>query len=106
MALDISLVMENDVAKITLVGELDGSNAADFKVKIEEAAAAEARKLVLFMSELEFMASAGLRVLVFSKQKMGAGVDVYVIGAQEMILETIEKTGLNHSVIIQDEYQD
>lgn len=106
MSLDISLVVENDVAKITLVGELDGSNASDFKAKIEEAAAAEAKKLVLFMSELEFMASAGLRVLVFSKQKMGAGVDVYVIGAQEMILETIEKTGLNHSVIIQDTYQD
>lgn len=106
MALDINLVIENDVAKITLAGELDGSNATDFKAKIEEAAAAEAKRLVLFMSELEFMASAGLRVLVFSKQKMGAGVDIYVIGAQEMILETIEKTGLNHTVIIQEEYQD
>jgi anti-anti-sigma factor len=106
MALDITLDIQNDVAKITLVGELDGSNAADFKAKIEEAAAAEAKKLVLFMSELDFMASAGLRVLVFSKQKMGSGVDIYVIGAQEMILETIEKTGLNHTVIIQEEYQD
>lgn len=105
MALDINLVMEGDVAKITLVGELDGSNAGDFKVKIEEAAAAEAKKLVLFMNDLEFMASAGLRVLVFSKQKMGAGVDVYVIGADEMILDTIKKTGLNHSLIIQETYE-
>ncbi|BAQ65987.1 anti-sigma factor antagonist [Geminocystis sp. NIES-3709] len=104
MALDINLVIEDDVAKITLAGELDGSNAADFKAKIEEAAAASVTKVVLFMADLEFMASAGLRVLVFSKQKMGANVDVYVIGAQEMILDTIEKTGLNHTLIIQDKY--
>ncbi|MBL1210514.1 STAS domain-containing protein [Geminocystis sp. GBBB08] len=106
MALDISLVIDNDVAKITLVGELDGSNASDFKAKIEQAAAAEPKKVILFLEELEFMASAGLRVLVFSKQKIGAGVDIYIIGAQEMILESIEKTGLNHSFIIQEEYQD
>lgn len=105
MTLDINLVIEGEVAKITLAGELDGSNAGDFKLKIEEAAAAEAKKLVLFMDDLEFMASAGLRVLVFSKQKMGAGVDVYVIGADEMILDTIKKTGLNHSLIIQETYE-
>ena len=31
MALDLTLTIDNDVAKITLVGELDGSNASDFK---------------------------------------------------------------------------
>ncbi|AUC61667.1 hypothetical protein AA637_11155 [Cyanobacterium sp. HL-69] len=104
MALDLTLTIDNDVAKITLVGELDGSNASDFKTKIEEAAASEPKKLVLVMNDLEFMASAGLRVLVFSKQKMGAGVDVYVVGADEMITETIEKTGLHHSLIIQETF--
>jgi len=104
MALDLTLSIDNDVAKITLVGELDGSNASDFKTKIEEAAASEPKKLVLVMNDLEFMASAGLRVLVFSKQKMGAGVDVYVVGADEMITETIEKTGLHHSLIIQETF--
>ncbi|MBE9222349.1 anti-sigma factor antagonist [Cyanobacterium stanieri LEGE 03274] len=104
MALDLTLTVENEIAKITLAGELDGSNAADFKTKIEEAAAAEPQKLVLYMNDLEFMASAGLRVLVFSKQKMGAGVDVYVVGADEMIIETIEKTGLHHSLIIQETF--
>lgn len=105
MALDITLEIQDDVAKITLSGELDASTAGDFKTKIEEAATAEAKKLVLLVSELEFMASAGLRVLVFSKQKMGADVDIYVVGAQETILDTITKTGLHHSVIIQDTYE-
>jgi anti-anti-sigma factor len=105
MALDITLDVQDEVAKITLAGDLDASTAPQFKEKIEEAAAAEAKKLVLLMSDLEYMASAGLRVLIFSKQKMGADVDIYVVGAQEMILETIEKTGFHHSVIIQDTYE-
>ena len=104
MALDLSLDIQDDVAKITLAGELDASTAGDFKEKIEEAASAGAKKLVLLVSDLEFMASAGLRVLVFSKQKMGADVDIYFIGANEMIVDTIKKTGLHHSLILQDSY--
>jgi anti-anti-sigma factor len=105
MALNVTLEIQDEVAKITLAGELDASTANEFKDKIEEAASKDAKKLILFMPELEFMASAGLRVLVFSKQKMGTDVDIYVIGAQEMILDTIQKTGLHHSLIIQDSYE-
>jgi anti-anti-sigma factor len=104
MALDVTLEVEKDTAKITLVGELDGSTVQLFKEKIEEAAKHEVKKLVLLMQDLEFMASAGLRMLIFSKQKMGSDVEIYVVGAQEMVMETIEKTGFHHSVIVVDEY--
>ena len=49
------------------------------------------------------MSSAGLRVLIFSKQKMGADVQIYVVRPQEMVLDTLEKTGFHHSVTIVDE---
>lgn len=104
MALDLTLEVQNDTAKITLVGDLDGSTAQSFKDKIEEAAKNEVKKLVLLMQDLDFMASAGLRMLIFSKQRMGADVEIFVVGAQEMVLETIEKTGFHHSVTIVDEY--
>ncbi|NEQ76852.1 MAG: anti-sigma factor antagonist [Okeania sp. SIO2C9] len=104
MAFEATLETTNGIAKITLSGELDGSTAPAFKKKVEEAAAENPKRLVLIMNDLEYMASAGLRVLIFSKQKMGTGVDIYMVGVQEMVLDTIKKTGFDQSIYLLDEY--
>jgi anti-anti-sigma factor len=105
MAFNINMEMtDQGIAKITLAGELDASVAPAFKTAVENAAAQQAKRLVLLMQDLEYMASAGLRALVFARQKMGANVDIYIVGAQEMVLETIEMTGFHHSVMLLDEY--
>ncbi len=104
MAFNATLETNNDIAKITLSGELDASTAPSFKEQVEKAASENVKRLVLLMQDLDYMSSAGLRVLIFSKQKMGKDVDIYVVGAQEMVLDTIEKTGFHHSVVLLDEY--
>lgn len=105
MAFTIKLEMtDQGIAKITLSGELDVSVAPAFKAEIENAAARQAKRLVLLVPELNYMSSAGLRTLVFARQKMGAHVDIYIVGAQESVLETIQMTGFHHSVILLDTY--
>lgn len=106
MALNVSLATKDKVAKITLEGELDASVANKFKETVEKAAAESPTRLVLFMNKLTFMASAGLRVLIFAKQKMGETVDVYVVGAQGPVLNTLQMSGFHHAVHIQDSYSD
>jgi len=105
MAFKSELEIVDNVAKITLSGELDAAAAPAFRADVEKAAEAKVKSLVLLMSDLEYMASAGLRVLIFAKQKMGSAVDIYVIAAQEAVRETIEMTGFQQSVILQDEYR-
>jgi anti-anti-sigma factor len=104
MAFDSKFTITNGVAQVTLNGELDASSAGQFKTAIEEIAISKPSRLVLFLNGLTFMASAGLRVLVFAKQKMGAGVDIYVIGSQAPVLHTLRMSGFHQSVYLQDSY--
>lgn len=51
MAFNATLEISNDVAKITLAGELNASSAPIFKTKVEKAAAAHPKRLVLMMQD-------------------------------------------------------
>jgi len=105
MAFSVALEMtDNGIAKITLAGELDASVAQEFRDEVDRAAGLGAKRLVLLREELEYMASAGLRSLIFAKQKMGTDVDIYIISAQDPIIDTLTMTGFHHSVIMLDEY--
>jgi anti-anti-sigma factor len=104
MALEITTAVNGPVVEITLSGDLDAASAPRFQRELESAAAGKPSRLVLRLGGLTYLASAGIRMLIFAKQKMGPGVAVYVIAPQEMVLETLRRTGLHHSVIIQDEY--
>jgi anti-anti-sigma factor len=104
MTFSATLETNNGIAKITLSGELDRKVSSVFQEQVEKAAAQGVHALVLLMQDLEYMASAGLRVLIFAKQQMGANVTLYVVGAQEMVVDTIEKTGFDQSVVMLPEY--
>jgi len=104
MGFSISVEQGKGEASIKLVGELDAAAAPQFKDAIEKLAEAKPQRLVLHMDQLEFMASAGLRVLIFARQKMGAGVSLYVIGSHGPVLNTLKMSGFHHSVYLQDTY--
>jgi|AntAceMinimDraft_5_1070358.scaffolds.fasta_scaffold333312_1 anti-anti-sigma factor len=92
------------VATIKLTGELDSLSARLFQKEIEKVAVDSPKDLVLDMEDLSFMASAGLRVLIFSKQKIGPTLNIYLVKPQESIVDTLDKTGLMHSVTVVDKY--
>ena len=100
-----SEITPQGIAKITLIGDLDGSSAPLFKAEVEKVALDSTKRLVLLMKELNYLASAGIRVLVFAKQKMGATVDIYVVAPQDQIRETLEMTGLQNSLVVMKRYE-
>ncbi|MBU0621451.1 MAG: STAS domain-containing protein [Gammaproteobacteria bacterium] len=104
MGFSISVEGGQGEATIKLVGELDAAAAPQFKEAIEKLAVDKPQRLILHMDQLEFMASAGLRVLIFARQKMGADVSLYVIGSRGPVLNTLKMSGFHHSVYLQDTY--
>ena len=99
-----SVEMAPSEVRMTLTGELDASSAPQFKDAIEMASGSELQRLILVMNGLAFMASAGLRVLIFAKQKMGPNVAIHVVGPSGPVLNTLTMSGFHHSVYVQDTY--
>ncbi|MFA5262407.1 MAG: anti-sigma factor antagonist [Opitutaceae bacterium] len=104
MAFSAQLEVVNNVAKITLSGRLDASTANQFRDLIEKAAAQKVKAAVIMLADLEYMASAGLRVIVFARQKMGASVKLYTVAAQDIVRETIEVSGFSQALVMLPAY--
>ena len=104
MAFKVNTEVSGDVVVMRLAGELDASSAATFKSEVDKAVGHTPRSLVMAVSELTFMASAGLRVLIYAKQKLGSRVSLYIVAPQEAILSTLRMTGFDKSVYIVDQW--
>jgi anti-anti-sigma factor len=98
MAFSSQLEIVNNVAKISLAGRLDASTAGQFRDLIDQSAAKKVKAVALLLADLEYMASAGLRMIVFARQKMGATVKIYVVAPQDIVRETIEVSGFIQAV--------
>lgn len=106
MPFSLEASVNEPVAVVTLAGELDAAAAPALRDAVTDLVGRDSiNTLVLEMSGLSFMASAGLRVLVFAKQKLGQGTELIIAGAQASVVETIELTGFHHSVAMVDRYE-
>lgn len=105
MPIEVKSYSKGDAGCLVLVGELDASAAPQVRIVVEEVLATKPGKLVLFVEELRFMASAGLRILIFAKQKQPE-VQIYLIKPQATIVETLKKTGFYESVYVEQEWSD
>jgi anti-anti-sigma factor len=101
MPLDMTSSSDGKTARITLGGELDGASAPSVRDAVDKALQNKPERLVLALEKLTFMASAGLRILIFAKQKQ-PGLKIYLVKPQETVVDTLKKTGFYQSVYIVD----
>ncbi|MBD3271849.1 MAG: anti-sigma factor antagonist [Elusimicrobia bacterium] len=100
-----AVTKEQETVKITLSGRLDATNAAAFQEEIKKIIGQPVKNLVFLAGDLTYISSAGLRVIIFAKQKIGTGASVYLIGAQESVLNVIKMSGLDNFMHIQDTFE-
>jgi anti-anti-sigma factor len=90
---------EGNTARLRLVGEVDGTTAPQMRAEVDKLLSSSPRFLILQMEDLTFMSSAGLRVLIFAKQKQPS-LDIYVVKPQPPIIDTLRKTGFYDGVYV------
>ena len=101
MSLDIQASVEGATARLNLTGQLDGASAPAVRNEIEKLLTQKLDRLVLLLENLTFMASAGLRIIIFAKQRQPQ-LKIYVVKPQERIVDTLKKTGFYDAVYVQD----
>ena len=77
---------------LKIIGRLDTTTAPELEATID-AGAADIKELVLDCSALEYVSSAGLRVILKAQKLMNAQGNMKLIHVNETIMEVFDITG-------------
>ena len=88
----IDSTVNGAVVTLKLVGRLDTSTAPALEAAIDGCIAG-LQELVLDCSTLEYVSSAGLRVILKAQKQMNAQGSMKLIGVNETIMEVFDITG-------------
>ena len=101
MIMTIEIKRNAEETTIKLVGRLDTTTAPTLDKTINEDIAGGTKKLVLDVKELEYISSAGLRVLLGAQKKMQKIGSMKVTNVREEVMEVFEMTGFADILVIE-----
>lgn len=104
MSFSVNTEILQNIVILTLEGELDSSTAPKLNEEVKKIIPLQPNEFVMDLENLNFMSSAGLRVIIFAKQKLGSTAKLILVKPQEQVVETLRMTGLIFSVTIVDKY--
>jgi anti-anti-sigma factor len=91
-----------DCVKVELIGRLDATNSEGLQNEMKKFIGQKIAKLIFLAKDLEYISSAGLRVIIFAKQKIGVDAHLYLIAPQDAIVNVIKMSGLDTFITVQD----
>ena len=91
--MDIQKMLENDVLTLALHGRMDASTAPMLSEVVEHDLTG-VKKLILDLEHLEYISSAGLRVILTAQDIMDEQGEMKVIHVNETVMEILDITGL------------
>lgn len=90
--MNINITKTNDSAVLALEGRLDTTTAPELEKAINEEGEA-LRNLVLDFCSVNYISSAGLRVLLSAQKKMNKQGSMELINVSEEVMDIFEMTG-------------
>ena len=92
--LKITKARENNALTVTLEGRLDTTTAPLLEAELKDAPPGVAA-LTIDMRSLEYISSAGLRVLLSAQKVMNKQGEMKITGVNDVIMEIFEVTGFS-----------
>jgi anti-sigma B factor antagonist len=104
--MDVSIRTIDDITVIEAEGNIDSRTAGEFEKKTVVATQQE-DKLIIDLSKVEFLSSAGLRaLLMLYRQVKARNGKIVLVGVSEEIQDVMENTGFIHFFILADHIDD
>ncbi|HOU35823.1 MAG TPA: STAS domain-containing protein [Candidatus Omnitrophota bacterium] len=94
----------NEILKVELCGRLDATNAEGLQTELKKFIGQKIAELVFLARDLEYISSAGLRVIIFAKQKIGADAKILLVAPRDAVLNVIKMSGLDNFMAVVDTY--
>ena len=99
--MEIKKEWEDKTLTMRLSGRLDAVTAMELDKALKESME-EAKALIIDMSELVYVASAGLRCLMMAQKKMGQkGGSMKILHVQTQVMEVFSMTGFDEFLNIE-----
>ena len=89
--MEIQKTINDGIITIKIIGRLDTSNSTQLDEEVKELK--EDDKLILDFSELEYLSSVGLRILLSLKKKLKDNIKI--INVNEFVKEVFDMTGFS-----------
>ena len=96
----IGIAKESESLTMKLGGRLDTTTAPELEKAFEENMDVS-KDLILDMKELEYISSAGLRVLLAAQKKMNQAGKMKLTGVSDEVMEGFEITGFSDILTIE-----
>ena len=90
--LNVRKTTENDTVTLAVEGRLDGTNAFELEKQVNDSYYG-VKKLVFDLKGLNYISSAGLRVLLSAQKVMNKQGEMIVRNVTEDVMEILEITG-------------
>jgi anti-anti-sigma factor len=97
--LDITTRTQHDITIVTLAGSLDSATAPLAQQALDGIVASGGRKIVLDCTDLDYISSAGLRVLLGTAKRLGAGA-LRLFGLNETVGEVFQISGFSRILAV------
>ncbi len=94
--MDFIIREESDITIVNFTGELDSNTSGDAEEKANELIGGGVTKMIFNFVDLDYMSSAGLRVLLSSaKQLEAVGGELRISNLNEIVQEVFDMSGFS-----------